>query len=129
MLDLLFQPYRDTEAACTFFTRLLSEHQVPEVIHTDKLWSYGAAIRKLPVLHSVEHVQVASALRCNNLVEQSHRPTRQQERSQLGFKRRRRTQEFLALHARVSNLHQHTRTTVPASARRSHLANALRFWD
>ncbi|BDP43343.1 hypothetical protein DAETH_33120 (plasmid) [Deinococcus aetherius] len=128
VLDLLLQPHRDTQAARTFFTRLLGEYKVPEVIHTDKLWSYGAAIRELPVLHDGEHVQVASTAHCNNLTLQAHRPTWQQERQHLGFKRRRRTQEFLALHARVSNLHQHTRTTVSAPLRRSHLQCALQVW-
>ncbi|MCF2906715.1 DDE-type integrase/transposase/recombinase, partial [Octadecabacter sp. CECT 8868] len=90
----------------------------------DKLWSYGAAIREIPVLHRVEHIQVASTARCNNLVEQSHRPTRQQERQQIGFKRRQRTQEFLALHARTSNLHRQTRTTVTASQRRMNQTSA-----
>jgi len=56
------------------------------------------------MLHSVEHVQVVSTARCNNLIEQSHRSTRQQERSQIGLKNQRRAQEFLALQARVSNL-------------------------
>lgn len=125
VLDILLQEHRDTQAAKSFFVRLLGEYDVPEVIHTDKLWSYGAALREIPVLHDVEHVQVVSTARCNNLVEQSHRPTRQQERGQLGFKRRKRTQEFLALHARVSNLHRHTRTTVPAILRRSHQSAAL----
>ncbi|GGS07014.1 IS6 family transposase [Deinococcus sedimenti] len=128
VLDILLQPHRDTVAARTFFTRLLGEFEVPEAIHTDKLWSYGAAMRALPVLHNVEHVQVVSAARCNNLIEQSHRPTRQQERSQLGFKRRERTQEFLALHARVSNLHRHTRTTVSAGLRRRNQTETLRLW-
>ena len=91
--------------------RLLETYDVPEVIHTDKLRSSGAALRELPVLHDVEHVQVVSTARWNNLVEQSHRPTRQQERSQPGFKRRRRPQEFLDLYARLSNLYRHTRTT------------------
>ncbi|QII22350.1 IS6 family transposase (plasmid) [Deinococcus wulumuqiensis R12] len=128
VLDILLQEHRDTQAAKSFFVRLLGEYDVPEVIHTDKLWSYGAALREIPVLHDVEHVQVVSTARCNNLVEQSHRPTRQQERGQLGFKRRKRTQEFLALHARVSNLHRHTRTTVPATLRRSHQSAALLRW-
>ena len=128
VLDILLQEHRDTQAAKSFFVRLLGEYDVPEVIHTDKLWSYGAALREVPVLHAVEHVQVISTARCNNMVEQSHRPTRQQERSQLGFKRRKRTQEFLALHARVSNLHRHTRTTVPATLRRSHQSAALLRW-
>ncbi len=113
VLDLLLQPHPDTEVARTFLTRLLGEDDVPEVIHSDKLQG-GVAIRGLSVLHLVEHVQVASALGWNNLTLQSHRSTRQQERQHLGLGRRRRTQEFLALHARVSNLHPHPRATVSA---------------
>ncbi|WP_221091499.1 IS6 family transposase [Deinococcus aquaedulcis] len=126
VLDIILQEHRETEAAKSFFMRLLGEYRVPEAILTDKLWSDGAAMRQLPVLHTVEHVQVVSTARCNNLIEQSPRPTRQQERAQLGFKRRKRTQEFLAPHARVSNLH--TRTTVPAALRRSHQSAALLLW-
>ena len=129
VLDLLLQDRRDTQAAKTFLGRLLVNYDVPDVIHTDKLWSYGAAIRELPVLHSVEHVQVISTARCNNLIEQSHRPTRQQERSQIGFKNPRRAQEFLALHACVSNLQQHTRTTGPAHLRRTNQNCAQLAWQ
>jgi len=124
ILDLLLQDRRDTQAAKTCLNSLLMNDDVPDVIHTDTLWSDGAAIRALPVLHAVEHVQVMRAARCNNLMEHSHRPTRQQERSQIGFKNQKRAQEFLALHARVSNLHQHTRTTVPAHLRRSNQNHA-----
>ena len=128
VLNILQQEHRETEAAKTFFTRLLGEYDVPEAIHTDKLWSYGAAIRELPVLHGVEHIEVASSARCNNLIEQSHRPTRQHERSQIGFKRRKRTQEFLALHARTSNLHRNTRTTISAAQRRINQTSSMRVW-
>ena len=116
--------HRDTEAAKTFLARLLGEYHVPETICTDKLASYGAAIRDLSALQEVDHQQVISTARCNNLIEQSHRPTRQQERGQLGFKKIKRTQEFLNLHARVTNLHRHTRTTVPAHIRRSGQASS-----
>ena len=115
MLDILLQRHRNTEAAKTFLTRLLGEYDVPAVIHTDGLWSYGGAIREIPSLADVDHQQVISTARCNNLIEQSHRPTRRQERQQLGFRRRKRTQEFLNMHARIENLHHHTRTSVPAS--------------
>jgi putative transposase len=84
VLDVFLQEHRDTEAAKSFFHRLLGEYDVPEVIHTDKLWSYGAALRGLPVLHRADHVQVISTARCNNIVEQSHRPTRRQERQRAG---------------------------------------------
>ncbi len=84
VLNVFLQQYRDTEAAKSFFHRLLGEYDVPEVIHTDKLWSYGAALHELPVLHRVEHVQVVSTARCNNLIEQSHRPTRRRVRQPAG---------------------------------------------
>jgi len=67
VLDILLQRHRDTEAAKTFLTRLLGEYDVPEVIHTDQLRSYGAAIRELPSLAGVDHQQVISTARCNNI--------------------------------------------------------------
>jgi len=56
VLGLLRQARRDTQAAKTFLGRLFVNDDVPEVIHTDKLWSDRVAIRERPVLHSVEHV-------------------------------------------------------------------------
>ena len=97
VLDILLQRLRDTEAAKTFLTRLLGEYDIPEVIHTDQLRSYGAAIREIPSLVNVDHQYVISTARCNNIIEQSHRPTRRQERSQQGFRQRKRAQEFLSL--------------------------------
>ncbi len=128
VLDVFLQEYRDTEAARSFFVRLLGEHAVPEVIHTDKLWSYGSALRGLPVLHAVEHVQVVSPARCNNLIEQSHRPTRRRVRQQRGFRSRKRAQGFLDLHAQITNLHHPARSTVPACYRRHHQQTAFKTW-
>ena len=129
VLDVLLQRHRDTEAAKTFLIRLLGEHDVPEVIHTDQLRSYGAAIRELPSLVNVDHQHVISTARCNNMIEQSHRPTRRQERSQQGFRRRKRAQEFLSLHARVTNLHHHSRSSVSAATRRQHQKQAFQTWS
>ncbi len=129
VLDILLQRRRDTEAAKTFMTKLLVEYDVPEVIHTDQLRSYGAAIREIPSLADVDHQQVISTARCNNIIEQSHRSTRRQERSQQGFKRRKRVQEFLSLHARIENLHHHTRTCVSAQTRRHHQKQAFQTWS
>ncbi|WP_156953148.1 DDE-type integrase/transposase/recombinase, partial [Deinococcus frigens] len=96
---------------------------------TDQLQSYGAAIRDLPSLHGVDHQQVISTARCNNVIEQSHRSTRRQERQQQGFKRKKRAQEFLRLHARIENLHQHARTSVSTSIRRSNQKQAFQTWS
>ena len=70
ILNVLLRRHRDTEAAKTFLTRLLGEYDVPEVIHTDQLHSYGAAIREMPSLINVDQQQVISTARCNNIIEQ-----------------------------------------------------------
>ncbi|CAM3556621.1 IS6 family transposase [Deinococcus saxicola] len=69
VLDILLQRYRDTDAAKRFLNKLLAEYDVPEVIHTDQLRSYGAVIRELPSLDGVDHHQVISTPRCNNIIE------------------------------------------------------------
>ena len=125
VLDILLQRHRDTDAARSFFQRLLGVYDVPDTVCTDKLASYGAAIRELPILNDVDHQQVISTARCNNLIEQSHRPTRCQERSQLGFRKVKRAQGFLDLHARITNLHGPARSTLPAHDRRHALTIAL----
>jgi len=109
--------------------RLLAEYDVPDTICTDQLRSYGAAIREIPSLINVDHQQVISTARCNNLLEQEHRATWRQERSQQGFRRRERAQEFLNLHARITNLHHHSRTSVSASTRRHHQKQAFQTWS
>ena len=76
VLDILLQRHWDTEAAKTFLTRLLGEYDVPEVIHTDQLRSYGAAIREIPRLINVDHQQMISTARCNNITLQEHRSTK-----------------------------------------------------
>ncbi len=90
VLDVFLQRHRDTLAATSCFRRLLGDYDVPETVCTDKLASYGAAICELPVLDDVDHQQVMRAARCTNLIEQSHRPTRRQERSHLGLRQVRR---------------------------------------
>ena len=129
LLDIFLQRHRDTEAAKTFLTSLLKEYVVPEVIHTDQLRSYGAAIREIQSLVNVDHQQVISTARCNNIIEQGHRSTRRQERQQQGFKRQKRAQEFLSLHARITNLRHHTRTSVPAITRRNNQNQAFQTWS
>ena len=129
VLDILLQRHRDTEAAKNFMRRLLAEYDVPEMICTDQLRSYRAAIRERPSRVHVDHQEVISTARCNNVIEQSHRSTRRQERQQQGFKRRKRAQEFLNLHARIDNLHQHTRTSVFATIRRNSQKKAFQTWS
>jgi putative transposase len=86
VLDLFLHVRRETQVVMPFFQWLLVNDDVPDVIQTDNLRCSPTAIRGLPVLHSVAHVQVISTARCNQLIEHSHRPTRQQRRSRIGSK-------------------------------------------
>ena len=128
VLDVLLQKNRDTGAAKRFFRRLIDDQELPERIVTDGLRSYGAALRELPELDASEHVSVSAAERQNNLIEQSHRPTREQEGHQRGLRVSDHAQRFLFTHAEVGNLFRPTRTGIPARLRRHNLTCGFGLW-
>jgi hypothetical protein len=70
VLEILVQPQRDKAAALRLLRKLLRRHGfVPTVIVTDKLRSYGAALREIGF--SGLHEQ---GLRANNRAENLHQP-------------------------------------------------------
>jgi putative transposase len=105
-LDVLLQARRDTAPAERFFRRQLAAAgaAAPDRITTDKLGSYSAALAQLPGLAGVEHLQVRSAMRCNNRIEQAHQPTRLRERVVRRFRPSASAQRFLDAFSRVANL-------------------------
>ena len=129
VLDVLLQEHRDTGAAKRFFRRLIDDQGIPERIVTDGLRSYSAALREVPELATTEHITVSAAERQNNLIEQSHRPTREQERQQRKFRGVRRAQRFLFTHAGVTNLFRSTRSGIPAQLRRHSLTRGFALWN
>ena len=83
VLEILVQPQRDKVAALRLLRKLLRRQGfVPTVIVTDKLRSYGAALREIGF--SGLHEQ---GLRANNRAENSHQPLRRRERKMQGFKK------------------------------------------
>jgi putative transposase len=75
VLEILVQPHRDKAAALWLLRKLLRRRGfVPTVIITDKLRSYGAALRDIGF--SGLHEQ---GLRANNRAENSHQPLRRRE--------------------------------------------------
>ncbi len=129
-LDVLLQAHRDTAAAERFFRRLLAVagDVAPERITTDRLGSYTIALARLPTLHAVEHVQVHSALRCNDRVEQAHQPTRLRERVMRRFKSVVSAQRFLEAFACVSNLFRPGRHLLDAAAYRAAMRERVTVW-
>jgi len=128
VLDVLLQQHRDTSAAKRFFRRLIDDYELPERIVSDGLRSYGAALRELPELDATEHTTVSAAERQNNLIEQSHRPTRDQERQQRGFRTSLRAQGFLFTHTEVGHLFRNTRARTPARLRRRNWQGGFSLW-
>ncbi len=70
----------------------------PKAIVTDRLRSYGAALRDL----GGSDLQVTGRW-LNNRAENSHLPFRRRERAMLRFRRMRSLQKFAAVHSSVHN--------------------------
>ena len=82
VLDVLVQPRRDRRAALKLMRKLLKKQDItPATIVTDKLGSYGSALRELGVSrrHDIGRWK-------NNRAEYSHQPLRQRERRMKRFK-------------------------------------------
>ena len=100
VVDVLLQTRRNTAEAERFFQRVLkSSGKTPRKIMTDKLGSYGAAQREMngSWIHDTSQYS-------NNRAEQSHQPTRSQERSMRRFRSMKQAQRFLNVYAAVHNL-------------------------
>jgi putative transposase len=124
VLDILVQPKRNTEAAKKFFRKLLKGlRYVPRVLVTDKLASYGAAHRQ--VMASVEHRQ---SKYLNNRAENSHQPTRVQEKVMKRFTSPAQAQRFLSVFSTLSTHFRLRRHLIPAIEWRQTVHERLAVW-
>lgn len=95
----------------------------PEVIVTDKLRSYGAAMKEIGNADRQE-----TGRHQNNRSENSHLPIRRRERAMSRFRRMRSLQKFASTHSSVHNhfnLERHLYSRTNFKARRD---AALREW-
>jgi transposase-like protein len=99
VLEILVQSRRNKRSALKLIRKLLKKQGfVPDVIVTDKLPSYGAALRELSLSKCHDY-----GGRKNNRAENSHLPVRQRERRMQQFKSPGSAQQFLSIHAAVYN--------------------------
>ena len=123
-LEILVQAKRNKRAALKFLRKLLKSNPEPNRITTDKLRSYSAALKAIgsSTPHDTDQYR-------NNIVENSHQPTRQQERQMRKFKSPRQAQLFLSVHGVVLNLFRLGRHRLKAAHHRMLRARSFATWD
>jgi putative transposase len=98
VLESFVTKTRNKKAALNSLRKAMRRHGKPERIVTDKLRSYGAALKEVGADARPE------TGRClNNRAENSHLPFRRRERAMLRFRRMRSLQKFASVHASVTN--------------------------
>ena len=89
---------RDRKAALKFLRKSMKRCGQPQVLVTDKLRSYGAAMKAVGNILKQE-----TGRWLNNRAENSHLPFRRRERAMLRFRQMRCLQKFAAVHSSVHN--------------------------
>ena len=98
VLETYITKRHDRPAALKFLRKLMKRYGQPHVIVTDKLRSYGAAMK---VIGNDARQKTGRWL--NNRAENSHLPFRRRERAMQGFRQMRSLQKLSSVHASVYN--------------------------
>ena len=125
VLDVLVQKRRNKRAALRLMRKLLKNQDVhPTQIVTDKLKSYGAALRELGLGHIHE-----TGKRLNNRAESSHVPIRRRERKMQSFKSQKSAQRFLSTYGPIYNLFNLHRHLISRRTLRTFRNHAMAEWQ
>ena len=110
-------------AALKFLKRAMKRYGRPKAIVTDRLRSYGAALK---VIGIVERQECGRWL--NNRAENSHQPFRRRERAMQRFRNMKTLQKFATAHASIHNHFNHDRYLNNRNAFKQNRAAALAEW-
>jgi len=123
VLESFVTKTRDKKAALKFLRKAMRRHGLCDRFVTDKLRSYGAAMKDLGVADRQE-----TARWVNNRAENSHLPFRRRERAMQRFRRMRSLQMFASVHAAVTNHFNHERSLSSRPHFKAKRAAALAEW-
>ncbi|MEO0420439.1 MAG: IS6 family transposase [Pseudomonadota bacterium] len=115
---------RDKSAALRFFKKTLKRHGRAEVIVTDGLKSYPAAMREIGNTDRQEMGRWK-----NNRAENSHLPFRRRERAMLRFRQMKSLQKFASVHANVHNHFNSERHLIDRQTYKANRSAALAEWQ
>jgi putative transposase len=123
VLESFVTKTRNKAAALKFIKKAMKRHGNPRAIVTDRLRSYGAAMKEIGNAHRQE-----TGGRLNNRAENSHLPFRRRERAMLRFRQMKTLQKFSAVHASVDNHFNQERHLVSRETYKLRRSVALAEW-
>jgi len=114
---------RDRTAALKFLKKAMKRYGSPDVVVTDRLRSYGAAMK---VIGNAARQETGRWK--NNRAENSHLPFRRRERAMHRFRRMRSLQKFVSVHASVFNHFNQDRSLSQRDLFKQNRTAALAEW-
>ena len=123
VLESFVTKMRDKKAALKFLRKAMDKHGRPEVVVTDRLRSYGAALTEIGATARQE-----TAHWLNNRAENTYLPFRRRERALQRFRRMRSSQMFVYVHASVTNHFNLERSLTSRSNFKLNRTAALAEW-
>jgi putative transposase len=98
VLEVFVAKQRDRKAALRFLRKTMKRYGRPEVIVTDRLRSYRAAMKVIG-----NEARQATGRWLNNRAENSHQPFRRRERAMAKFRSAKSLQKFASIHSSIHN--------------------------
>ena len=123
ILESFVTKRRDKAAALKFIRKAMKRHGKPRTIVTDRLRSYGAAMKEIGNADRQE-----TGRRLNNRAENSHLPIRRRERAMLRFRQMKTLQKFSAVHAAFHNHFNQDRHLISRDDYKDRRSAALAEW-
>lgn len=123
VLESFVSKNRDRKAALKFLRKTMKRHGRADVYVTDKLRSYGAAMKEAGNSDKQD-----AGHRKNNRAENSHLPFRRRERAMQRFRSMRTLQKFASVHASVFNHFNQERALYSRQNFKANRAAALAEW-
>ncbi len=123
VLEVFATKRRDRKAALKFLKRAMKRYGRPGAVVTDRLRSYGAAMRAIGNLGRQE-----CGRWLNNRVENSHQPFRRRERAMAKFRDVKTLQKFASVHASLHNHFNLDRHLIRRDVFKQNRSAALSEW-
>lgn len=123
VLECYVSKHRNKDEALKFLKKTMRKHGAPKEIVTDKLRSYGAALKEIKCSNLQE-----TEFYLNNCCENSHLPFRRKERSMQKFKSAITLQILTSIHSQIYNHFNHQRHLQKRHIYKRQRSNSLSEW-